>query len=85
MQVFMNFPDLAHLLKLREALWQWPRGRASVMVGAGFSRNSEPLPGVSSQFPTWFALVEAMFQELHPGEKFKGDNLLKTASEYEAA
>jgi len=32
-------------------LWRWPKARAAVMVGAGLSLNSEPLPGVHSSFP----------------------------------
>ena len=68
------------------------------MVGAGFSRNAEPLAGVSSQFPTWRELVRAMFDQLHPAtpdEKeidkvtrentFNGTSPLRIASEYEAA
>jgi len=68
------------------------------MVGAGFSRNAEPLAGVSSQFPTWRELVRAMFEQLHPAtpdekeidkvtreNKFNGSSPLRIASEYEAA
>lgn len=80
----MDFPDLPQLLKLREALWHWPRSRAAVMVGAGFSRNAEPLAGVTSTFPTWYELIEDMFKELNPGVKFDGSSFLKVASQYEA-
>lgn len=94
----MNFPDLPHLRQLQADLWRWPKSRAAVMVGAGLSLNSEPLPGIYSKFPTWRQLVWAMFQELHPSlpgetteqkqvrdEKFKSANALRIASEYEAA
>ena len=49
----MNFPDLPHLTQLQKDLWQWPKSRASVMVGAGFSLNAEPLAGVTTRFLTW--------------------------------
>lgn len=94
----MNFPDLPHLMQLQKDLWQWPKSRASVMVGAGFSLNADPLPGVNSRFPTWRQLVRAMFDELHPSQpgetpeqakareaRFNSANALRIASEYEAA
>lgn len=93
----MNFPDLPHFRKLQKDLWQWPRSRAAIMVGAGFSLNAEPLPGVRTHFPTWRDLVWAMFEEMHspqPGEtpaqakrredKFNSTSPLRIASEYEA-
>lgn len=68
------------------------------MVGAGFSLNSKPLPGVTSSFPTWNRLVRKMFDELYPiepsssgdekkyrEEKFQSENYLRLASKYEAA
>ena len=91
----MDFPDLPHLKKLQEDLWQWPSSRAAVMVGAGFSRNSVPSPGVSTRFPTWPELAQAMFDEVYPRlqdeteeqrkERFNRSNALRLASEYEAA
>lgn len=94
----MNLPDQAHLHQLQDELWQWPSSRAAVMVGAGFSLNTEPLPGVKSRFPTWRQLVWAMFDELYPTnpnetpadkqarrEHFSVINALRLASEYEAA
>ena len=91
----MDFPDLPHLLQLQKALWQWPSSRAAVMVGAGFSRNSVPSPGVSTYFPTWNELAQAMFDEIYPRlqneteeqrkERFNRSNALRLASEYEAA
>jgi hypothetical protein len=94
----MNFPDLPHLRQLQQELWQWPKSRAAVMVGAGLSLNAEPLPGVSTRFPTWRQLVRAMFDELHPPHldetpeqtkareaQFNSGNALRIASEYEAA
>src|SRR5688572_877170 len=93
----MQFPDLPHLRQVQHELWRWPKSRAAVMVGAGFSLNSEPLPGVTSRFPIWRDLVKAMFDQLHPshplessGEvakrrsRFESAHPLRIASEYEA-
>ena len=93
----MDFPDLSHLLQLQKDLWQWPSSRAAVMVGAGFSLNAVPSPGVSSRFPTWGELARAMFDEIYPAPpnetveqrkeretKFSRSNALRLASEYEA-
>src|ERR1039457_3784628 len=88
----MNFPDLLYLKQLRADLWQWPRSRAAVMVGSGFSLNAEPLPGVSARFPKWQDLSRFMIDELHPFEGAKERQArrsttdpLRIASEYEAA
>lgn len=93
----MTFPDSTHLRHLQQDLWLWPKSRASVMVGAGFSLNAEPLPGISTRFPTWPQLTRSMFDELHPvlpGDSseqtareahFSNANALRIASEYEAA
>ena len=93
----MNFPDLPHFRQLQKDLWQWPKSRAAVMVGAGLSLSSEPLPGATARFSTWRQLVRAMFEEMHPRQldeppeqtkvredKFNGANPLRVASEYEA-
>lgn len=90
--------DLLHLLQLQKDLWRWPRSRSALMVGAGFSLNSQPLPGVTSRFPTWSQLVRKMFDELYPieataskkdeeyrNQRFQGENYLRLASKYEAA
>ena len=94
----MSFPDQPFLHQLQEDLWQWPSSRVAVMVGAGLSLNSEPLPGVRTQFPTWRDLVRHMFDELYPrepsqtqaqsqerNEHFLASSALRIASEYEAA
>ncbi len=94
----MNFPDLPHLEHLRSDLWQWPRSRAAVMVGSGFSRNAEPIPGANKEFPTWRQLAQAMFDQLNPARRedtpdrelrrkarFNAASPLRVASEYEAA
>ena len=90
----MNFPDRNHLIQLRKELWQRPRSRAAVMVGAGFSLNARPSPGIDTGFPTWRKLARAMFDEVYPPgdrairdreELFNRSNPLRVASEYEAA
>lgn len=91
----MNFPDLPHYQQLANDLWQWPRARTAIMVGAGFSLNAVPKPGVESTFPQWKDLARAMFDQLHPfipghsdvvelDRQFNGSNYLRLASEYEA-
>ncbi len=94
----MDFPDLPHLKKLQEDLWQWPSSRAAVMVGAGFSLNAVPSPGVSTYFPTWHQLAQDMFDEIYPAslnetaeqktereERCNRITAPRLASEYEAA
>ena len=62
-----RFPDLQHVLQLRERLWaRRPRGRAAVMVGAGFSLNAEPRVAGSASFPLWSDLTARMLDELRP-------------------
>jgi len=63
-QARMITNDLNHILQLQKDLWRWPKSRSAVMVGAGFSLNSKPLPGVTSSFPTWNRLVRKMFDKL---------------------
>jgi hypothetical protein len=93
----MDFPDLPHFRQLQKDLWQWPKSRAAVMVGAGFSCNSEPLPGVRTRFPLWRDLVWGMFDQMYPPQinetpeqtktrqdRFNSANPLRIASQYEA-
>jgi len=94
----MTLPDSTHLRQLQKDLWLWPKSRASLMVGAGFSLNAEPLPGVTKRFPIWSQLARSMFSELHPAQpgetaqeitarerRFSNANAVRIASEYEAA
>ena len=62
----MDFPDYNSFLRLQEYFQGWPKCRASVMVGAGFSLNSKPLPSAQTRFPTWNRLAWAMFEEIYP-------------------
>ena len=69
-----NWPDQRHFLRLQEALWDKAGSRASLMVGAGFSKNAKPSPGVGGQFPTWSALADYMAEELYPSEERSCDD-----------
>lgn len=93
----MDFPDLPHLKQLQNDLWQWPKSRAAVMVGSGFSRNAEARPGVRGRFPTWQELARAIFDEINPpvpgeatdaaqerDQKFYSTNPLRIASQFDA-
>ena len=64
------------------------------MVGAGFSLNALPSPGVQMRFPTWPQLARAMFDEIYPPsstptkdreDQFNRSDPLRIASKYEAA
>jgi hypothetical protein len=57
------FPDRQHVEAIRQALWT---GRAAVMVGAGMSRNAEPMRPGLSVMPTWEDLIEVMINRLYP-------------------
>lgn len=86
----MNFPDIAQFEKLSESLWdKLPVGRAAVMVGAGFSMNSDPIPGNTKKFPSWAGLAKSMARQLGSEEEANSGafpkSFLRLASEYEAA
>ena len=74
-------------------------GSASVMIGAGFSKNARYLGDSDDTPPDWSQLAEKMFDELYPEEIFKdyenrnkqriiecsGKNVLALAEKYEIA
>ncbi|WP_051479730.1 SIR2 family protein [Catenovulum agarivorans] len=76
-----QFPKsiLAHLNKIAERLYA---GRASVLVGSGFSRNA------SNNFPLWGELGDRLYEQAHgcePNEDAKRySSLLRIAEEAEA-
>ncbi len=93
----MNFPDYNNFLQLQKHLSRRLNLRPAVMVGAGMSLNSTPLPGAHSKFPTWRELSRAMFDEVYPlptdatrkqkeirESTFNRSNALRIASEFEA-
>jgi len=63
------FPDLVHLEHVAHDLWRpGPFGGATVMVGAGFSRNAAPGPATVGGvgMPNWSELTNALYNDLHP-------------------
>lgn len=98
----MLFPDETNLRHVASALWKDPDGisQASVIVGAGFSKNAVPRASsvkASSSFPSWNELTNVMVDELYAHEteqKRKSrkagasgavSSALRIAEEYEAA
>lgn len=61
------FSDLASVLHIREALWRHKEmGCASVMVGAGFSRNAIRASPAARPMPTWSKMALALCDPLYP-------------------
>ncbi len=67
-------------------------GAASLMIGAGFSKNADSLSGKKNTPPDWSQLAEVMFEEIYPFEKDNierksrecyGNNVLTLAQKYE--
>ena len=92
----MITPDQSHINRVREALWQQPNSRASVMVGAGFSRNATKAKSGARDFPLWQNLSLLLCTKLYPPgdgdrlERAKAEALgtsgfVRLAQEYEAA
>lgn len=80
-----NFPEHFYIKSISDALWS---GRAAIMVGAGFSRNAEPVrPGVPPM-ALWKDLIQRIWIELgrdingHQYPSF-GDDALRLAEEYQ--
>ena len=83
----LSFPDQSHINRVRDALWERPNGRASIMVGAGFSRNAESSTPGAGDFPFWQDISKEMFHRLYPQDTDTGTaaayDVLKLAQEYE--
>lgn len=87
------WPDQHHFLRLQEALWDEAGSRASLMVGAGLSRNAQPSPGAGIPFPKWSELAAYMESQLYPRQQNTDDQAVcgqrparspeRIASEYE--
>ena len=76
----LSWPDQRHFLRLQESLWDEAGSRASLMVGAGFSQNAQPSPGVRTPFPTWSALADYMAEELYPSGDGSSDATSRSRS-----
>lgn len=92
----MTIPDQSHINRVREALWQRPEGCASVMVGAGFSRNAQMAGPHAQNFPLWPDIAKSLCDRLYPPcdghrldraitEASATSGFLRLAQEYEAA
>ena len=91
----MTVPDQSHINQVREALWRWPIGGASVMVGSGFSRNADKIAFNADDLPSWQELTRLICNELYPADdaRLRGalaeasatSGFLRLAHEYESA
>jgi SIR2-like domain len=90
------FPDIANVFCIREALWRHKAlGNASIMVGAGFSRNADPLSTSARVMPNWSQMAEALCHPLYPLDDARRkaalrdangtSGFLRLAQEYQAA
>ena len=61
----MIFSDQSHISRVRGALWQ-RSGGASIMVGAGFSKNASKAHPDADTPPTWPELTRAISHRLDP-------------------
>ena len=89
-------PDQSHINKVRDALSIRPISRASVMIGAGFSRNAQKTQFDAPDMPFWADIAEELSNQLYPESASRGtyggrvlapsvDNVLRLAQEYEVA
>jgi len=93
----IEFPDMPHINLLVDKLWKGREyGQATVMVGAGFSRNAESDNPSAPLFPSWSDLGKSMYRVLYPTKTtfdqqyleneisaISGDGVLKLGDEYE--
>lgn len=91
------FRDQLHIDHIRNRLWcDREFGQASVMVGAGFSRNADRTSASVLHFPVWADLAAKMYESLYPqgdlsdldfdeakSRAISGMGALKLAEEYE--
>ena len=93
-----DFPDQPQIELIWERLWSGREfGRASVMIGAGFSKNARGSSPTLSPFPSWGELASVMYQALYPPNRSdsksweevektttSGTGAMGLSSEYEA-
>lgn len=73
---------------IKEIASKIKNNRASVMVGAGFSKNAEPIVQTDKKFLDWNSLGDVFYEKVNgrkPDGKNKYLNVLKLAEEVEAA
>lgn len=72
------------LYEIADRLWN---GHASIMIGAGFSRNAKKTSSNPNLFPTWNELGDIFYEKLHSRKPNESDksylNVLKLADEIE--
>ncbi len=92
----ISFPDQSHLNCVRDALWSRSTGGASLMVGAGFSRNADKSRQDVPDIPIWDDLANSMHGALYPSENesvishkppgwSQSESVLRLAQEFEVA
>ena len=77
---------ISHYLdEIAERLWT---EHASIMIGAGFSRNAQKANATAKEFPSWVELGDIFFHKIHGRKPQVSDkaylNVLKLADEVEA-
>ncbi|MGA2843259.1 MAG: SIR2 family protein [Steroidobacteraceae bacterium] len=79
-----SLPDYPALQQLARALWRNGSVRgASILVGAGLSKNAERPGAGSPEPPLWWELLEEMVERLYPHDrKAAPSNPLRIAEEY---
>ena len=84
-ELLSQLPDRNHIEQICKALWSGQQfGRASVMIGAGFSRNAKKLSSSFPDFPLWGDLAKKIQEHLYPEQNGKGNpDPLKLASQFE--
>jgi len=82
----LNFQDQPQIERIRERLWgEREFGRATVMVGSGFSRNATTVsPGVP-QFPLWRDTAERMLDDLQPASGLDEESRSRRRAPYGTA
>ena len=63
--IIMPLPDQRYIDHIVDALWS-RAGRASVMVGSGFSKHAQPTRPDSGELPLWHELASRMLAKVHP-------------------
>lgn len=90
------FADQFAVEFIRTSLWNKSGSRASVMVGAGFSRNAKPTSPSVREMPTWSQMAKALCALLYADASKDSQNralreasstsgFLRLAQEYKAA
>lgn len=73
-----------HFSAIADRLWS---GKASVIVGAGFSSNANPNNTSAKRFPTWKELGDIFYSKLYgvrPADKETDLNMIELAEEFES-